>query len=128
MAGYVGGKGYVYVSVDGHKYLGHRLAWFMTYGVWPASGLDHINRIKTDNRLANLRLATPSENNQNKSEAMVSNTSGLLGVSWMSRARKWRAQIQVDGRVTYLGLYTSKNAAHDAYVAAKRKLHAGCVI
>lgn len=128
VAGCANKKGYICISVDGKQYLAHRLAWLITYGDWPNGSIDHINRVKTDNRLANLRIVTPSENNQNKAEGMANNTSGLLRVSWMSRARKWRAQIQVDGRVTYLGLYADRNAAHEAYVTAKRKLHAGCVI
>lgn len=127
-AGYVGKNGYVYLHVDGKCYLAHRVVWLLKYRRWPQANIDHINGVKTDNRAQNLRCVTAAINNQNKRKATKGNTSGLLGVSWMTRAKKWRAQIQVDGKITYLGLFTSRDDASNAYISAKKLLHPGYVI
>jgi hypothetical protein len=65
VAGYVCPRGYRYISVGGKKQSAHRLAWFLSYGVWPEDQVDHINGDKTDNRLVNLRSATKAQNNRN---------------------------------------------------------------
>lgn len=122
-AGSVNKKGYVALCVDGKYYLAHRVVWLMAYGEWPKDQIDHINGIKTDNRLSNLRVVCNTINTQNKLKPSAKNSSGLLGVSWMNSAKKWRAQIQVQGKVKYLGLFTDKNEAHEAYLAAKRQYH-----
>lgn len=73
------GRGYLQFCVDGRLYLAHRLAWLYVHGHWPPTEIDHKNRIRDDNRLANLRLATRSQNNWNKVRVAKSN-SGHLGV------------------------------------------------
>jgi len=128
VAGFVGGKGYIYLSVDGKSYLAHRLAWLITFKCWPNKTIDHINGIKTDNRLLNLRSVSAAINNQNKHFAQSNSASKILGVSWMSHAKKWRAQIQINKTVKYLGLYANKNDAQQAYLFAKRNIHIGCTI
>lgn len=127
MAGYVGKNGYAYLHIDGKCYLAHRVIWLLKYGRWPKDSIDHINGIKADNRIGNLRCVSAAINNQNKRKATRGNTAGLLGVSWMARAKKWRAQIQVNKKVTYLGLFTSRDAAYNAYLNAKKQLHPGYV-
>jgi hypothetical protein len=57
--------GYVYISVDGKRYLAHRLIWLWLYGYFPKNQIDHINRIRSDNRLVNLREVTKSINSIN---------------------------------------------------------------
>lgn len=113
-AGSVGGNGYVYVSVGGKRYSAHRLAWLYVFGRWPAQ-VDHINRDRADNRLANLREATTKENNRN---------TAARGYWWHKRARKWRAGITVDGRNVHLGYFADEADARAAYVKAKADLHA----
>lgn len=90
--------------------------------------IDHINGDESDNRICNLRLATKSENQQNKRRPRKDNKAGLLGVCWFERAKKWRAQITVNGECKYLGLYVTPEEAHAAYLTAKRELHQGCTI
>src|ERR1700731_2752322 len=58
-------SGHWRIRVDGHYYLAHRLAWLLTHGVWPRDEIDHINRVRDDNRLANLREASHSQNHAN---------------------------------------------------------------
>jgi hypothetical protein len=66
VAGSVNGRGYRIVGIRGRYYSEHRLAWFYVHGVWPTHTIDHINRVRTDNRIANLRDVTMRENNLNK--------------------------------------------------------------
>ena len=55
MAGTVHRTGYVRISIDGGKYTAHHLAWLYVHGVWPSDQIEHINRKRSDNRIANLR-------------------------------------------------------------------------
>jgi hypothetical protein len=95
-------------------------------GRWPNGVVDHINGDTSDNQWSNLRDVTHSVNCQNQRRAKRSNASGLLGVSFFDG--KPRASISVDGRPIHLGTFDTPEAAHQAYVEAKRKLHAGCTI
>ena len=111
-------KGYHRIGVDLKRYLTHRLAWFYVHGVWPAGEVDHINRDHTDNRIANLRDVTPSENQHNK-QSMSNNTSGLTGVSWDAFNSKWTAAISAKRKHYFLGRFDSAVCASAAYQAAK---------
>jgi hypothetical protein len=103
-----------------------RLAWFYTTGAWPKDQIDHIDGNKSNNRFANLREATPSQNTQNQRRAMRTNKLGILGVI-LARG-KFRAQIWFDGKNKFLGYFATAEAAHAAYLAAKRKFHPTCTI
>lgn len=97
-------KGYRVGSVRKVLYLAHRVAWAMSTGEWPKDEIDHINGIREDNRLENLRSVTPSENRRNQGRPK-DNTSGVMGVGWHSQKSKWRAFITVDRRMQHLGLF-----------------------
>lgn len=125
VAGSTNKKGYIEIGVGGEKHLAHRLAWLLHTGAWPQGQIDHKDGNKSNNAAHNLRDVTNTTNSENRRRTR--NTSGLLGVSWMANAKKWRAQICVNGAVTYLGLFADKHAAHAAYLAAKAQLHAGYV-
>lgn len=116
-------NGYGRISLDGHEWLAHRLAWLYVHGAWPSSQLDHINRNKLDNRICNLRLATHDLNQQNHIRARRTNKIGLLGVS-LSQG-KWRAQITVNRKKIFLGRFDDPEQAHSAYLDAKARLHIG---
>jgi hypothetical protein len=122
--------GYLKASLLGINYLLHRLAWLHVYGEWPTFVIDHINGVRTDNRIANLRDVPETVNQQNQRRAHRKNKScGLLGVTWHPRNRKWQAQIGIcGGRVKYIGSYDDAEDAHAAYLEAKRRLHEGCTI
>lgn len=119
-------RGYVQIGACGAFHLAHRLAWLWTHGEWPASDIDHLNGDKSDNRIANLRAVTKSENMQNFRAARKDSTSGLLGTS--PSKGKWQAKIQVDGKTRHLGTFSTAEDAHRAYVSAKRDLHSGCTL
>lgn len=122
IAGSIDIKGYLVISVDFKKYKAHRLAWLYVNGSFPTNQIDHINHKKTDNRIANLRIATQSENNQNRRLAK-NNTSGHAGVVWDMRRNKWKAQIQVEGKYIGLGHFSDLSNAVAARSDAKQKLH-----
>ena len=96
------------------EYGAHRLAWFYVYGSWPNGALDHINGNRDDNRIANLREATTSQNGANRG-AQSNNTSGLKGVSFHKASGKWRGDICAEGKTLFLGLHKTREAAAAAY-------------
>ena len=122
-AGFVNKRnGYRHMRVGGVIYQEHRVVWFYTHGRWPLDQIDHINGVRDDNRLANLREATRAENQQNLG-VRRSNTSGHPGVFWDKDRRKWRAGIDVSGERKRLGSFEHFEDAAAAYLAAKAKFH-----
>lgn len=115
------GFGYLRITVFGKSYYAHRLAWFYMKGVWPDQ-IDHINGIKSDNRIDNLRSVNTQQNNQNKHKAQKNNTSKILGVSWHKKAKKWQAHICVYKQRKYLGLFEKIEDAEKAYKKEKQRI------
>ena|SRR3990172_10901192 len=118
IAGYRHSSGYIYVMVDNKNCLAHRLVWLLAHGKWPEGEIDHINGIKDDNRIANLRLATRSENLAN-CQIRRNNTSGHKGVSWDKRRKNWHVHV---GR-KHIGRFAIKEDAIAAYAAAASELY-----
>lgn len=115
------GKGAGIISVNGIRYLAHRLAWFYFYKVWPEQEIDHINRAPDDNRIANLREANRTQNNCNRSNF---NLTGFKGVTrHKAYLGKFLSQIQFDKKHYYLGIFDTIEDANAAYVEASFKLH-----
>ncbi len=127
-AGSTHGSGYTQINVDGQNYLAHRLAWLYVHGEWPKHVIDHINGDRKDNRIENLRDVPHPINAQNIRRPMSTNTSGFLGVSWSRKDKSYVAHISVQNRTKCVGAFRSAIQAHDAYLSAKRKVHAGCTI
>ena len=121
-AGGMGHAGYRLVSVDGVVLLAHRIAWAIHTGMWPEGHIDHINGVKSDNRICNLRVASNAENLRNQRKR-VSNSSGVKGVSWNKQKQKWTAQIGIDGKDKYLGSFDNLNEAASCYQKAATELH-----
>lgn len=125
--------GYLQIMIEGKIYLAHRLAWLYMNGSMPDRNIDHINGVKTDNRISNLRDVAQCVNLQNLHRARKNRkSSNFLGVSYSNKgsclARPYRARIVVDGRELSLGTFSTEQEAHEAYLAAKRIHHEGCVI
>jgi hypothetical protein len=101
----------------------HRAIWERAHGPIPEGyTVDHADRDTLNNRRSNLRLATSSQQMQNRG-TFRSNTSGYRGVSWHRRVGKWQARIRIDGRLIGLGYYTEPEAAARAYDAASAIHH-----
>ena len=122
IAGSINGNGYIQIRLAGTIYLAHRLAWLCVTGEWPENHIDHINGDRSDNRLINLREATPLENAQNN-KLRSDNTSGFIGVSAHKASGKWTANIRVNGALRYLGLFDDLSEAKTAYLSAKKDEH-----
>lgn len=89
-------------------------------GAWPKGNIDHINGVKTDNSLGNLRDVSTSENARNAKRA-VTNTSGVTGVCWDAGAGKWRASIKLNNKLKYLGVFEDLQAASAARAEANKR-------
>lgn len=118
-AGTVRSDNYCTISVDGHRELSHRLVWLYVHGHTPKRYIDHINGNPSDNRLVNLREATPSQNTHNPSGLRSNNTTGFRGVS--HRRGKFHARISVRNRVIPLGDYDTAEEAYAARLIAEAK-------
>ncbi|MGJ4857061.1 HNH endonuclease signature motif containing protein [Labrys sp. La1] len=112
---------YERIQIDGKAYRAHRLAWLYMHGEWPAEEVDHINGDKFDNRIANLRACSKSQNQANCGTGR-NNTSGFKGVSWHKGRGMWVARIQVEGRPRSLGYHADKKVAAAAYDRAAKEL------
>lgn len=125
LAGHIHKNKYKYIKIDNNEYLSHRLAWLYIYGNFPNGELDHINRIKSDNRIINLRDVTNTENSHNRINSNSNNKTGFLGVSIIGNT--YRADIRVNKTLKYLGCFETPELAHKAYIRAKRELHQGMI-
>jgi len=102
--------GYRHGCILSRQHLAHRVAWALHHGVWPSDQIDHINGDTADNRILNLRVVTPQENQMN-TKMRRNNTSGVMGVGWRNDMAKWAANIQIEGRRKHLGLFEDKSDA-----------------
>ena len=115
-AGSLHSNGYRYIMLKGKRDLEQRMVYLWHNPEWDGSGeIDHINRIRDDNRIENLRLVTHQENHFNRTKTR--------GYYWNKKKQKWRAEIQVNGKKIYLGYFDYATDARLAYVTAKKKYH-----
>lgn len=117
-----GSHGYKRTTIFGNVYVAHRVAWAIQTGQWPTHEIDHVSGERSDNRWANLREATKSQNMHN-SRKRKNNTSGAKGVSWDKGAGKWMAFITVNRKRHNLGRFKNIADAAEAYKAASERLH-----
>ena len=92
VAGGINGSGYICIRINSVKYRAHRLAWLYVHGKFPDNQIDHINRVKTDNRIENLRDVTQSVNGRNRN-LPSNNTSGHIGVKWNKKQQAWKVTV-----------------------------------
>jgi hypothetical protein len=99
------------LCIDGQEYRAHRIAWLLYYKQDPGRfQIDHIDRDRRNNKIDNLRLVTPQQNQFNVN-TQSNNTSGVTGVCWRKKRKKWNAHGKLDGKYYNLGYFDSKNDA-----------------
>lgn len=103
-------KGYRYLDIKGKTYREQRVAFLYMTGKWPEHQVDHINRIKDDNRWENLRDVPAALNAQNR-KLFSTNTSGYTGVVWNKKYLKWQVRCRANGKQHYGGLFDDKDEA-----------------
>ncbi len=121
VAGTISVYGYRIIEIDGAKHRASRLAWFYMTGEWPTKQVDHRNMVRDDDRFANLREATQTQNLRN-TRMRRDNTAGYKGVHLNKRNNRWRAFINVEGRQRYLGSFDTAAQAHAAYCNAAMEI------
>lgn len=109
-------NGYRHGMLDGIDYLQHRIIWKLVAGVDPEF-IDHINGDRSDNRLVNLRSVSAEENMRNRTLS-INNSSGCPGVHFEARSQRWVVQLELAGRVKYVGRYIELSDAIAARVRA----------
>lgn len=108
------------ISVNNVTVPHNRLAYALYHGVWPIDIVDHEDRDKTNNKISNLREATPAQNQYNK----AGYGAYPKGVTWRNRYDKpWQAKIRVDGVRYHLGSFATMPEAHEAYLLAALEYH-----
>ena len=119
-AGAVDSSGYKRFVFNGRRYLAHRVIWLHHYGEWPDGYIDHLNGVKTDNRISNLRSVTKSQNTLN-SKLRSDNSSGVIGVHYRSECDLYVACIGINKQKICLGYYRSLEDAAAARKAAETR-------
>lgn len=99
------------------EFRGHRIAWLLFHGSWPSGQVDHVDGDGLNNRIANLRCVTHSQNQRNQ-RLGKRNRSGVLGVSWDSQHSSWQAHIWIDGKRKHIGRFKRLKHAAAARAAA----------
>lgn len=111
--------GYIQINFKGNLIPAHRIAWLLYYGTWPNGVIDHIDRIRTNNKIENLRDVTHKINCRNQSKRKT-NTSGNTGLYLCGKTQKWVVRIKVDGISKSLGYFKCKNKALQVRVEAEK--------
>lgn len=92
IAAYQSPRGYQHIQIFKVRHAAHRLAWLFAHGAWPKGEIDHINHVRNDNRIGNLR-DVPSGGNQRNRRLRCNNTSGHAGITKPKGCRKWLVRI-----------------------------------
>lgn len=115
-------EGYRVGGIQDATYRGHRVIWAMVYGYWPEEDIDHVNGLRDDNRLINLREASRTQNNMN-SGLRSDNSSGYRGVYFNKQRNAWHARVHAHGKAKHIGFFSDASEAHKAYAEASKKQH-----
>ena len=115
IAGRKNNQNYIQIRIKDKKYQAHRLIYIYHFGELKNLHIDHVNGIRYDNRIENLRAATIKDNHKNRTTA--------LGYSYNRKMNKYHSRIGIDGKVISIGYYDTQKEARLAYLEAKKIYH-----
>jgi len=107
--------GYLHGHIFKRHYFAHRVAWAIHYGYWPTGQIDHVNGLRSDNRIENLRDVSHSDNQKNV-KLRRDNKCGTPGIDWKKHASAWRVRVNREGKRHLLGYFKNLDEA----VAARK--------
>jgi len=118
-AGCISVRGYIQVRMYKDKFMAHRIIWALHYGLWPKNGIDHINGIKTDNRIENMREVTQFSNSKNAHK--YPRREPWIATGIIRRKSKFYAHAQVDNKSIHIGTFKCHTSAHLARLLFDKK-------
>jgi hypothetical protein len=122
-AGWLSGRGYIYINVHRRSYRAHRLAWLWMTGEWPTEEIDHIDGDPLNNTWKNLRQATRNENSRNRHVQANNITTGIRGITYSSRRSQWIVRVMADKHSHFGGWFNDLESAKLARNTLVRRLH-----
>ena len=120
-AGTTNNRGYLVIKIDGKIYQAHRLAWYHFYGEWPKDMISHENENKTNNKIDNLKDTNASGNKHNDTFVQANKKSRLPRVVFRN-GNYFQAQIKLNCKIEYLGIYKTVEEAEAAYLKRKQEI------
>ena len=118
-AGTLNNEGYLRIAFKRNLYSAHRLAWWFVYGKLPKQEIDHINGLKNDNRIINLRDVSRRANNSNFE---IHRQGKLVGCYYVPHIKKWAACIKINRKKIHLGCFNTEQEAQARYLEKFKKL------
>ena len=119
-------NGYMQLQINGTLYQLHRVIWLWVYGYFPENEIDHINRVRSDNRLSNLREVSRTCNARNCG-IDPRNKTGVKGIYWETKRKAWLSSIKANDKRKHLGRFKDFTEAVAHRLAAEQCLDwAGC--
>ena len=116
-------NGYIVGKIKGKHYVKHHIIWNYHNGYLPTKQLDHINGVRDDNRIENLREVTNQQNSFNRVGWSKKTSSKFKGVSWHKASGKWQAKCNINRKQYHLGLHQTEEEAAKAYDDFSEKYH-----
>jgi hypothetical protein len=121
-AGHPNRDGYLVIMIARRYYKCHRLAWLYVHGEWPSKDLDHINGIRSDNRITNLREATRNQNGHNR-KLQKNNICGVKGVNYRESRNRWVTRVRFNNKVYHIGTFKTLEEAKSKREEKAKELH-----
>lgn len=116
-------EGYLVVGFNRKVHRVHRIVWiYFNQEIPEGLEVDHINTVRSDNRIENLRIGTKAQNSQNLKKANKNSKTGILGVSWSKKREMYCSTVWKGGKCTR-AFFDDINEAKDFYIENKRKIH-----
>lgn len=119
VAGWLGEHGYIEIGYKRKHYKAHRLAWLYVYGTTQVAEIDHIDGVRSNNKIANLRAVSHRRNQQNRTTHRLGR---LPGAIFDKRRGKWQAKILISGKGKHIGYFNTEQEASAAYLRLGEEL------